>query len=521
MREFELKHSCERSLALSCLESGSKIHVIGICGTGTGSLAALLKDKGFVVSGSDKAFYPPMGDFIKKTIDKIYCGYSADNLSDDIDGFIIGNAIRADNPEAVAAISTGKPYASMPEALSAFLIGERSYCPNSIVVSGTHGKTTTTSLITAMLDFAGRKPGYFIGGMPGDFAKPVRLVSEEVALAQRAVVLEGDEYDSAYFAKWPKFLSYRPDILLITSIEFDHADIYENVEQIEDEFIQAISLVPESGFVVACVDNERVRLVVERARVEGRLKGKVVFYGSSDIADYRIASRVVDPATGLQKVCFSMLTSAPSEIARSSGSFETVLLGEHSALNGLAAFAVGRILGLEPDVIVAGIKNFSGVARRQQIRFQNSSTLLIEDFAHHPTAVKTTLAGLRERYQDWRIVAFFEPRSNTSRRAVFQTAYAESFASADEAWIRRITSEGVYSKFGDASELDVELLIRDIEATGCRAGLLESVEEFLAKAGEVLASTRSSQQKTLFVMMSNGDFSGLPDKLTAMLNGAV
>ncbi|MDD2942075.1 MAG: Mur ligase family protein [bacterium] len=520
MREFELQHSRERSAALSQLEKGSKIHVIGICGTGTGSLAALLKDKGFVVSGSDKAFYPPMGDFIKKTIDQIYCGYSADNLADDIDGFIIGNAIRSDNPEAVAALETGKPYASMPEALSAFLIGERSYCPNSIVVSGTHGKTTTTSLITAMLDYAGRKPGYFIGGMPGDFAKPVRLVAEDVEVAKRSVVLEGDEYDSAWFAKWPKFLSYRPDILLITSIEFDHADIYQTVEQIEDEFVQAISLVPESGFVVACADNERVRAVVERAQTRGLLKAEVVFYGSRDLADYCISRRTVDPASGLQNVAFTVRTTIGSGDTRETDSFATILLGEHSALNALAAFAVGRLLGLDRGVIAAGIKSFSGVARRQQIRFQNSSTLLIEDFAHHPTAVKTTLAGLRERYRDWRIVAFFEPRSNTSRRAVFQRAYAESFFAADEAWIRRISSEGVYSKFGDASELDVERLVRDIEATGCRSGLLESMDEFLAKAGEVLASAQSSQQKTLFVMMSNGDFSGLPDKLTAMLNGA-
>jgi UDP-N-acetylmuramate: L-alanyl-gamma-D-glutamyl-meso-diaminopimelate ligase len=271
--QFELKRqeSEARMEFVRTLAKGSHIHLSGICGTGMGSVAALLKQLGFRISGSDKAFYPPMGGVVKALTSEIYEGYRPENLTTTPALVVIGNNLSADNPEVKEVIARGIPFASMPEVIGALLIGTREQVPTSIVVTGTHGKTTTTAAIATLLDKAGRSPGFMIGGVPLDLPSQVRP-------GVREVVIEGDEYDSAFFAKWPKFLSYRPDILVITSLEFDHADIYENIEEIEREFTRLISLVPSSGKIFVSTDSPALLKLIPIWREQA--KAELISYGT-------------------------------------------------------------------------------------------------------------------------------------------------------------------------------------------------------------------------------------------------
>ena len=484
------------------LPHGSRVHISGICGTGTSAVAKLLKDSGYYVTGSDKAFYPPIGNVIREIADEIYEGYSAANLSVRPDFVIIGNAIRRENPEAVFVFENDIPFASMPEAFSALLIGTRDDCPKSVVISGTHGKTTSAAATATMFDISGRKPGYFIGGVPRNLSSGLRKPSLEVKLAERVVVLEGDEYDSAFFAKWSKFHSYRPDIVVITSLEFDHADIYESLDDIIDEFSSLLAVLPKGGSVLVNDASDTLIKLADKWTQDPEIEADISFYGEKEKSKYQIISRKENG--GKQHL---ELNLAGEKVDISSE-----LSGLHNAMNLLAAAAVGSICGLSSGQISESLGQFSGVLRRQTVLGEFSDVLLIEDFAHHPSAVSLTLEGLRERYPDRRLVALFEPRSNTSRRAIFHEQYTRSLSRADEVVIVKSPDTAIYNNTGKAVVLlDSEKLASDVCAEGANAVTVESP---MAVKDWVAANARKGD---LLVLMSNGSFGGLPQVLPDVL----
>lgn len=494
--------SLQRIRTVSALKPGARVYVCGICGTGMAAVAELLKQKGFAVAGSDKSFYPPMGDVVRGITSEIYEGYDAKHLDPRPDLVVIGNSIRRDNPEAERVLAEQIPYAAMPEVFAALLIGTRKECPTSVVVSGTHGKTTTTAMIAALLECAGRKPGFFIGGAPKNFSSGIRTVATDIPEQKRAVVLEGDEYDSAFFLKRAKFHSYRPDIAVVTSIEFDHADIYQSIEDIEQEFTEFVRRVPKTGVILVADDGERLQKLTQTWHSDSQIVAPICSYGRNANNACRLLKREATP--------FGQVVSAV--VNGKEMHLETEMLGEHNALNVLATAAVGELLGLSVDEIAGGVRSYQGVKRRQQIIAEAKGITIIEDFAHHPTAVKLTLEGLKERFPKRRLIAVFEPRSNTSRRAFFQNEYAASFAAAGIALILKVDAAGSYSAFQDTiTSLDVEKLVNDIKVSGPTAFALNSVDEILVKLSEIIS------EGDIIVVMSNGDFGGLPKDLPTLL----
>jgi UDP-N-acetylmuramate: L-alanyl-gamma-D-glutamyl-meso-diaminopimelate ligase len=389
-------------------EVPKKVHMIAACGTGMGALALLFREMGVQVSGSDVQAYPPMGDLLRKAGVELSLGYGPENLPEDTDFVVVGNAVSRDNPEVEAVLARGLPYGSFPESLSRFFLNSRT----PIVVAGTHGKTTSTALLAWLLECAGAEPGFLVGGEPTNFGSSSRLGGG------RHFVIEGDEYDSAFFDKGPKFLHYRPRVALFTSLEFDHADIYPDLDSIRRQFLRFMKLMPPDGLVMVCDEYPEA---VEIARQAGC---RVETYGYGKEADW--VGVLEEPPGG----CGTL------EIAcrgRSAGKFPLPLSGRHNALNVLGSVGVLAHLGFEPGGLKSCVERFEGVRRRQEIVGEVNGVLLMDDFAHHPTAVRETLAGIRARYPGRRVVAVFEPRTNTSRRNVFQADYADAFSVADVA----------------------------------------------------------------------------------------
>ena len=499
--ETQYAESVKRSAVLRNLPKEAHIHISGVCGTGMASVLQLLKALGYRVSGSDKAFYPPMGEVVRRTADKVYEGYSAENLQPKPDLVVLGNSLVKDNPEVVYTLEQGIPFASMPEVFQALLIGERDFCPTSVVVCGTHGKSTTSAAVATLFESAGRRPGFFIGGIPQNFETSIRPVSEETAKSDRVVVLEGDEYDSAFFAKWSKFLSYRADIALLTSLEFDHADISESMEQIEEEFTRLFQQIPSTGAMIICDEGKEIEAAYARWEQAG-FTGKLLRYGIKEDSAFRLLER--KPSEGVQHLRFQ-LRGRELEV-------ETPLGGIHNALNLLGTAAVGDLCGLSLEEIKKGVESFRGVVRRQQLIAEINDIRILEDFAHHPTAVQLTLQGMKEQNLKRRLVAVFEPRSNSSRRAIFQEPYAESFRSADVAVIQEVVTPAAYSVTSTpAGMLDVKRLIADINEKGTEAASFLEVSQI-----EDYLLTLLAPGDTV-VLMSNGDFGGLmrslPEKL--------
>lgn len=495
--------SAGRIAYVSELRPPARVHLSGICGTGMAAVARLFKERGFIVTGSDRAFYPPMGDVVKSIATELFTSYSADNFAVSPDLVVIGNSLRPDNPEAVFVREHSLPFAAMPEVFAGLLIGERSYCASSVVISGTHGKTTTSAAVAWLLECAGRKPGFFIGGVPLNLPVALRSVDTSLPVELRAVVLEGDEYDSAYFLKEPKFLSYRPDILVVTSIEFDHGDIYDSLEEIEGKFEKVVSLVPEDGVVLIGDAQERVCELGRHWAETSQNKKQFAFYGQKSGSDYRILSRQVREGGG-QHLVFA-LEKGPLAA-------QTSLSGMHNAYNLLAAAIVAERLGVAQQHIASGIQSFSGVKRRQTVIGDSHGVTVIEDFAHHPTAVDVTLRGLVENYPGRRVIAVFEPRSNTSRRAFFQEEYAKSFSAASFVIFKSVTDSGGYSKKGgEIKPLDVEKLAKDISLSGVPAQVCAQTAEIL----DVLAQVVKTGDVVAF--MSNGDFDSIQHRYFEMI----
>ncbi len=455
------------------------IHVMGVCGTGMGALAGMLKEAGYRVTGSDADVYPPMSDFLAASGIAVAEGYRAENLEPRPDLVVVGNVITAGNPEAHGLAAAAIPYVSMPQALNRFFIGEKI----SLVVAGTHGKTTTSSLLATMLDGAGLSTGFMIGGLVKAFGRNYNIGCSAY------FVIEGDEYDTAFFDKEPKFLHYRPEIAILTSIEFDHADIYTDLEAVKKSFRKLVAIMPSHGCLVACYDDPVVREVVAGASC------RVITYGGTDGADWQLNSLEITPSGTHFEV-----TKEGKEFGR----FTSVMPGRHNGLNALAVIVVLDRIGLPADIIAAQLCRFQGVRRRQEVRGVVHGITVIDDFAHHPTSVRETLAALRSAYAGQRLVVVFEPRTNTSRRNVFQQDYAASFDHADIALVKE---QETLANISEEERFSCRKLVEDLQQKDIEALYFPGTDDILdylrqqAHSGDVIA------------ILSNGGFDNIHTRL--------
>jgi UDP-N-acetylmuramate: L-alanyl-gamma-D-glutamyl-meso-diaminopimelate ligase len=457
-----------------------RIHLIAICGVAMSALAGMLKQRGYEVSGSDENVYPPMSTVLERLGIAIRAGFRAEHLADRPDLVVVGNKVSRNNPEVEALLASGLPYASLPQVLAEiFLAGH-----TSLVVAGTHGKTTSTAMLGWVLEQAGRDPSVMVGGEALDFGGNYKLGSGP------DFVIEGDEYDTAFFDKSPKFLHYRPQALLLTAVEFDHADIYRDLEHVKAAFRQLVGLLPAGAPLVVATDFPHARDVAKK-HVPLSTFGLGAEWQVKNLRD-----------NGLHTL-FDVTHNGNAEC--------TVRLrqpGGINARNALGVFALARALGLSTNEILPGLETFRGVARRQELVGDLRGITMIDDFAHHPTAVEGAIAAVRLRYPRRRLWAVFEPRSNTSRRKVFQRQYVKAFAGAD-----RVVIGGVFRKETDQiAESDLfspEQLAADLQARGIDARAIadaDAIRDALvedARAGDVI------------LLMSNGSFGGLREKLVA------
>jgi UDP-N-acetylmuramate: L-alanyl-gamma-D-glutamyl-meso-diaminopimelate ligase len=460
----------------------TRIHLIGICGTAMATLAALLKSRGFDVRGSDQNVYPPMSDFLQQQGITTLQGYRPEHISSDLDMVVVGNAISRGNPELEEVLDRKIRYCSLPEAVrDHFLWGAR-----SIVIAGTHGKTTTTSLTGWLLTHGGADPNVFIGGIAENFDSSYRVGGG------REFVIEGDEYDSAFFDKTAKFLKYLPDIAVVNNIEFDHADIYSDLDAIRLAFERFVNLVPRRGLLLLGADNADALALRERARC------RVETFGLSDGADWQAH----DLAVSATSTAFAVWRGG-----KPAGNFEVPLLGAYNVRNALAAIAVGSAVGLDIDTLAAGLRQFKGVRRRMQHRGMAAGVTVYDDFAHHPTAIEETLAGVRSAFPDRRIWAIFEPRSATSCRRVFQADFVRALSGAD-----RVVLPAVFrSTLPEDQRLSAEQIIDELRQKGVDARYIPAVDDIVRT---VAHDTRAGD---LVVVMSNGGFDDIHQKLLTAL----
>jgi UDP-N-acetylmuramate: L-alanyl-gamma-D-glutamyl-meso-diaminopimelate ligase len=465
------------------------VHLVAIGGTGMGALAGLLHARGLRVTGSDRALYPPMSDALERWKIPVTLGFAAQNvLSPRPDLVVIGNAVRADNPEAQAVFDAGIPHRSFPDALYELAMAGK----HSVVVAGTHGKTTATSLLGALLVAAGRDPSVLVGGVALDFDGPFREGSGP------HFVVEGDEYDTAFFDKTPKFWHYHAQTLLLGSVEFDHADIYRDLDHVKEAFRTGIRAMPANGTIVAALDDENVCDALDGAPC------KVIGYG---VGDGEHGFRAVDLDAGPAGTAFRVLRDE-HEVAQA----VVPLYGRHNVANALGALATAVALGVPAQEAANGLARFRGVRRRQEVRGEARGVTVLDDFAHHPTAVRETIAAMRIRYPHRRLVAVLEPRSNTSRRALFQQDFADALAGADRVVVSIVPPEPIYSATGTVTEyLDAGRIAADLRGRGVEASAIDGVSAIV----EHLAA--HAQSGDVVLVMSNGEFGGLWTKLLARL----
>jgi UDP-N-acetylmuramate: L-alanyl-gamma-D-glutamyl-meso-diaminopimelate ligase len=465
-------------------ENTETIHIMGVGGTAMAALAGMLVDAGFTVTGSDgNKVYPPMSDYLASIGIEPMEGFEACNLDHQPDLVIVGNVVRSTYEEAKAVRERDLPYMSFPSLIgSHFLEGKR-----SIVVAGTHGKTTTSAIAAWLLEAAGRDPGFLVGGVMANFDRTAKAPIKE------HFVIEGDEYDTAYFDKGPKFLHYRPTTAILTSIEFDHADIYRDLAHCQESFRKLMGIMPADGCVVARMDHEAVAEVVAGAECEVRR------YGPNQAWDGRIDS--VDTTRGIMR--FTVLHEG-----KTWGTFDSGMVGEHNLYNQVAIVAALDREGLSPAELAKGFESFKGIRRRQEIRGEPGGVTVIDDFAHHPTAVQLTLEALRLRFGGRRLWAIFEPRSNTSRRNVFQDAYAAAFDTAD---IAVIASPFDQSGIDEADRMNPTQLVEDIRRRGNEAFNWPDADAIAARV------SANVQPEDVVAILSNGGFGGLHGNLIDMI----
>jgi UDP-N-acetylmuramate: L-alanyl-gamma-D-glutamyl-meso-diaminopimelate ligase len=459
------------------------IHLIGICGTAMASLAGMLKQRGFKVTGSDMAAYPPMSDFLASLEIPVYQPFNVANLQPKPDLVVVGNAISRGNVELEQVLDQRIPFCSLPQILhDEFLRGKE-----VLVVAGTHGKTTTTSMLSWIFHTSGQQPSFLIGGIAENFGS-------SFALGQgKHFILEGDEYDTAFFDKGPKFLHYFPDAVILTSVEFDHADIYKDLEAVETAFKRLVNLVPRRGRIIAYDRGESIERCVARAFCP------LERYGSGPLAGWRVTNLKLEP----NRTTWSVLRDG-----KPWADFEFSLGGEYNVWNATAAAALADSYGISAQEIAAALKTFKSVKRRLEVKAQVNGITIIDDFAHHPTAIAGTLTALRSRFPGARLWAILEPRSNTLRRNVFQSDLAKSLSVADEVIIAGVfKSEAI----PESERLDLNAVADEVRQHGRPARVISDADAIVATAAPQM------RPGDVVAILSNGGFGGIYEKLPQRL----
>lgn len=464
----------------------TKFHLCGVCGTAMASLAGLLRERGHEVTGSDQDVYPPMSTQLAAMGIEVRSPYAEGNVPLDADLVVIGNALSRGNPEVEAVLERRQPMTSLPALLAREFLQPRT----SMVVAGTHGKTTTASMLAFVLQRAGLDPSFLIGGVPLDFGRSYRLGGG------RHFVIEGDEYDSAFFDKRPKFVHYLPNVAVIANVEFDHADIYSDLAAVQTAFLRLLGVVPRKGLVVAGVESPALREILPKAL------SRLETFGLGVDADWS-ADDVRGDGAGVR---FRLWRGGKDE-----GEFALGLAGRHNVRNALAALAAAAEAGVPPAAARPALAAFRGVKRRLEARGSVGGVTVYDDFAHHPTAVRATLEALRERAgaaPPGRLIAVFEPRSYTSRTRIFQEDFARAFREAD---LVIVAAAHLPGKVPEAERLSEAELVAAIRAGGTEAAFVPSVDAIVARlAGDLREHDR-------VVILSNGGFGGIQDRLLEAL----
>lgn len=460
-----------------------RIHLIAVCGTAMGALACMLKDLGHAVTGSDQKIYPPMSRFLAERGIPVMEGFRAEHLAGRPDLVVVGNAVPRTNPEAVECERLGLPFCSMPQAVNRFLAAGK----RTLMVVGTHGKTTTSALLAWILQSAGRAPSFMIGGILRNFESNYRMGAGE------ELVIEGDEYDTAFFDKGPKFLHYAPAATVLTSVEFDHADIYRDLDHVQSAFRRLVEgLAPES--LLLAWDGDAA---IDRVTAGG--PARLQRYGASEGSTWRLGGiRAEPPWTRIEVL----------KEGRVFGRFRTRMLGRHNGLNALAAVAVADHLGIPAAAVAEALEGFEGVKRRQEIRGEKRGIVVLDDFAHHPTAVRETVEAVKSGYPGRRLIAVFEPRTNSSMRKVFQPVYPLAFDGADVVCIRR---PSMLEKIPAAERFSSEELVAELQRQGKTAAFFpdtEGIIDFLLRTG---------RPGDVVLVMSNGGFDNIHERLLESL----
>jgi UDP-N-acetylmuramate: L-alanyl-gamma-D-glutamyl-meso-diaminopimelate ligase len=459
------------------------VHLIGICGTAMASLAGMLRQRGLRVTGSDAAAYPPMSEFLASLGIQAQQPYAEANLRPRPDWVVVGNAVSRGNPELEYVLDERIPLRSLPQVLKEHFLSTR----ESIVVAGTHGKTTTTSMLAWIFQVAGKNPSFLIGGIAENFG------SSFAVKQGRHFIIEGDEYDTAFFDKGPKFLHYMPQSLVLTSLEFDHADIYADLDAVKTAFQRLVNLVPRRGRIVAAGGDANVEECVARAFCP------VARYGFGEQAAFRAVDVRFSPETTRWTVL---------RHGQPWAGFETSLAADYNVLNATAAAATASFYGIEADTIAEALRTFKSVKRRLEVRAQVSGVTVIEDFAHHPTAIAGALKALRTRYPGARLWAVLEPRSNTLRRKVLADALTESLLHADEIVLSAVFRADAIP---EAERLDPAEVVATLRQQGRPARQLADAEAIVAA---IVPELRSGD---VVAILSNGGFGGIYEKLPARL----
>jgi UDP-N-acetylmuramate: L-alanyl-gamma-D-glutamyl-meso-diaminopimelate ligase len=460
-----------------------KIHLSAVCGTAMASLAGLLRERGHELSGSDQDVYPPMSTQLEALGIPILSPYAESNVPADADLVVIGNALSRGNPEVEVVLERRQRFTSLPAILAEEFLRSR----QSLVVAGTHGKTTTASVIAFLLERAGLDPSFLIGGVPVDFERSYRLGGG------RHFVIEGDEYDCAFFDKRPKFVHYLPNLAIIGNVEYDHADIYPDLAAVQLAFVRLMQVVPRNGLLIAGSESSALQEILKHARC------RVETFGLQAGADWR----AVDVRSGSAGARFRLIHEGRDE-----GELTLPLPGEHNVRNALAALAAAAQAGVSLDVARAALAAFQGVKRRLELRGEAAGIRVYDDFAHHPTAVAATLAALRSAGGDGRLVAVFEPRSYTSRTRIFQDDFARAFAGADHVVVAAAHLPG---KVPEGQRISERELVAGIRASGCDAVFIPAVDEIVA---HLVLALRPGDRVAI---LSNGGFGGIHDRLIRAL----
>src|SRR6266516_3390799 len=459
-------------------EAPKKFHFLGIGGTAMASVAAALQERGFKVTGSDENVYPPMSNFLQEKGIALKEGYRAENIPPDADVVVIGNAMKRGNPEVEAVLSRKLFYLSLPEVLkNYFLRGS-----HNLVVTGTHGKTTTTALLAWIMEKAGRKPGYVIGGLPKNLGQGARLNDSKF------FVIEGDEYDSAFFDKRSKFMHYLPELLIVNNIEFDHADSINNLDEIKLSFRRLLNIVPQNGMMLVNGDDPNCVEVAKDCLAQ------LVEVGFSN----NCAQRIRDVAYSAKGSRFKL----------GEETFEVPLIGEFNVRNAAMAAIAARFYDVPKTKIDTAFKSFSGIARRQEVRGEARGVKVIDDFGHHPTAIANTLQALRHRYRGHRLWAIFEPRSNTMRRAVFQRQLPDALSLADGVFISQVAK---VEQIPEEERLNPGAVVDAVAEAGRPAFYEQSADAIVDRIVPMLRA------KDVVVVFSNGGFDNIHEKLLGRL----